>query len=291
MFAYLTYRAGSYFSRVLPWKLPEAIAWTIGQVSCLTRRRTRQNVEANLRIIHGESLSRREVRRMSRRVIMNFSRAILVFLKIPTYEWEELRSRVDFGGFEALLEDLGPRTSVLLASIHMGPWELGGLCLSRLGFKIHTVALDHPTEQVTRFFDQRRRGIGVISHPMRKSYSRLKEALQGGDSVALLVDRAYGATSKRFEFFGVRHKFPIGYLMLSGSTGAPIVTTALVFDGGDRFRFVLGGVHHPPSKGTEDFDKLEGLQAACLKDFERIIRDHSEQWFQFWPLGESDSGD
>ena len=284
MLAYLTYRAGSYFSRVLPWKLPEAIAWTIGQARCLARRKTRRNVEDKLQILHSGSLSRGELRRMSRRVIMNFSRAILVFLKLPTYRWEELSERVDFVDLKTAVAALGERPSFLLASIHMGPWELGGLCLSRYGFKIHTVSLEHPTQQVTRFFDQRRRSVGVINHPLRKSYSKLKEALEEGDCVALLVDRAYGATSKRFDFCGVSHKVPMGHLMLAASTGVPILTGALVFDGDNRYKYVQGGVHHPPSEGTEDLDKLEGLQKKCVRDFETIIRQYSEQWFQFFPL-------
>lgn len=289
MLAYLVYLAGSYFSRVLPWRLPEAIAWTIGRVSCVTRRRTRRNVEQNLRIIHGETLSRRDLRRMSRRVVMNFARAILVFLELPTYRWQELRERVDMSAFQAAVAEVGPKPAFLMASLHMGPWELGGLCLSRMGFKVHTVALDHPNERVTRFFDRRREGIGVVNHPMRKSYSELKDALIAGDVVALLVDRAYGATSKRFPFFSVRRRFPLGHLFLSGSTGVPILTGALVFDGRDRFRYVHGGTHYPPRQGTTDLDALEAVQEACLRDFERIIRDHSDQWFQFWPL--EDPGD
>jgi lauroyl/myristoyl acyltransferase len=276
---------------VLPWKLPETIAWTIGQFSCLFRRKTRRNVEHNLGIIHGESLSPGQRRRMSRRVVMNFSRAILVFLKLPNYEWPEIRDRVDMSDLEAVLASLGERPAFLLASLHMGPWEVGGLCLSRRGYKLHTVALDHPTRQVTDFFDHRRRRIGVINHPMRKSYGALKEALEGGDCVALLVDRAYRASSKRFRFFGVDQKFPMGYLMLAGSTGVPIITGALVFADGDRVRYVQGGVHHPPPEGTRDIDKLEELQEACLRDFEEIIRKHSDQWFHFWPLGESLQGE
>jgi len=276
---------------VLPWKLPEAITWTIAQVSCLTRRKTRRNVEDNLRVIHGGSLSKRDLRRMSRRVIMNFSRAILVFFRLPNYRWEKLSGLVDFDELREAAAALGERPSFLLASIHMGPWELGGLCLSRYGFKIHTVALDHPTPQVTQFFDQRRRSVGVINHAAGKSYTVLKEALLQGDCVALLVDRSYGATSKRFDFFGVSHKFPMGHLLLAGSTGAPIFTGALIFDGRDRFKFVHAGVHYPPSEGTQDFDKLEGLQKACLRDFEAIIREHSEQWFQFFPLEDPMEGD
>ncbi len=273
---------------MLPWKLAAAITWTIGQLSCLFMQRTRRVVETNLDIIYGGSLSKKELRKMSRRIIMNFSRAIMVFLELPNYKWEELRENVDMSEFDAALAELGTQRSFLLASAHVGPYELGGLCLSSLGFKTHTAALDHPNEKVTKFFDERRRSVGVTSYPMRKSYMALKGALAGGDVVAILVDRAYGATAKRFDFFGVRPLFPLGHLFLSASTGVPIVTGAFVFDGKDRYKWVHGGIHYPPAEGTGDFDKLEVVQRAILGDFERFLRDYSDQWFQFLPLLEPD---
>lgn len=284
MWAYLIYQTGSFFGRILPTKVADAISWTIGQVSCLVRVKTRRVVENNLQIVHGGTLTKRELRRMSRRVIINFARAIQIFLTLPYFRWDDLRDRVDLTELEAALESLGERPSFIITSLHMGPWELGGLCLSRLGFRVNTVALDHPTEQVTRFFDQRRRRIGIINHPMRGSYTILKEALERGESVALLVDRAYGATYKRFEFFGVKPPFPLGHLFLAARAGVPILTTALVFDDGNRYKFVHGGVHHPPKEGKEDLDKLESLQAGILKDFEDIIRRYGDQWFHFLPL-------
>jgi len=285
VFAYFVYQSGSFFGRILPGWASEAIAWIIGQISCIVRVGTRRNVERNLQIIHEGKLSRGDLRRMSRRVIMNFARSIMVFLRLPNYRWEALRENVDFRDFEAAVADLGDKPAFLLASIHMGPWEMGGWCLSRMGYKFHTVALDHPSASVTRFFDERRTSLGMVSHPIGKSYSALKEALEQGDSVALLVDRAYGATHKSFEFLGVTAQFPLGHLFLAASTGVPIFTGAFVFDDAKRFKYVHCGVHHPPPEGTEDFDKLESLHAACLRDFERLIREHSDQWFQFEPLG------
>ena len=288
MIAILVYRAGSYLGRVLPWKVAAAITWTIGQLSCLFMQRTRRVVEANLDIVYGGSLSKKELRKKSRRIIMNFSRTIMVFLELPNLTWEGLRENVDMSEFDAAMAELGGQRSFLLASPHVGPYELGGLCLSGLGFKPHTAALDHPNEKVTRFFDERRRGVGVTSYPMRKSYTALKRALAGGDVVAILVDRAYGATARRFDYFGTRPLFPLGHLYLSASTGVPIVTVAFVFDGKDRYKWVHGGIHYPPSEGTEDLDKLEAMQRAILGDFEMFLRDYSDQWFQFLPLLEAD---
>ena len=280
MLALTLYRLGSYFARVLPLKIRTLITATVAQVSCLVRVGTRRNIERNLALVHGRSLDRRGLRRMSRRVVLNFARTIQVFLELPTYRWEEVRARLEMSEFESAVRGLGEHPVFVLASIHMGPWELGGLCLSSLGFRIHTAALDHPSAGVTRFFEERRSQSGMINHPMRGSFNILKEALQRGDSVALLVDRAYGGTPKRFDFFGVQPEFPLGHLFLAAACQVPIMTGALVFDTGDRVRYIHGGVYYPPAS-AEDVDALEAIERKCLADFERFIREHSDQWFQF----------
>jgi hypothetical protein len=79
--------------------------------------------------------------------------------------------------------------------------------------------------------------------------------------------------------------FPLGHLVLSTRTGAPILTGALVFDGKDRFRYVRGGTHWPDAS-QDEFDRLDTLQEKCVRDLERIIHAHTEQWFHFFPLAE-----
>jgi KDO2-lipid IV(A) lauroyltransferase len=283
MIALLLYQAGSFFSRILPFKLPELIAWTIGRVSCLFRVKTRRVVVDNLRIIHGGRFDERELRRMSARVIMNFARSILVFLKMPHYHWDELKERVDFSEFDRAVAELGGKPVFVLASAHVGPWELGGLCVSRRGFTVHTVALAHPSGHVTRFFDRRRRRVGVHAHPLSGAYPALREAVDRGEIVALLIDRAYGKSRKKHRFFGVESELPIGHLVLSVRCGVPVITGIIVFEDGGRFRYVHGGTHQPPASGEES-DRLEALQDRCVEDLQRLLRDHSEQWFRFVPL-------
>jgi lauroyl/myristoyl acyltransferase len=145
------------------------------------------------------------------------------------------------------------------------------------------VALDHPSAAVTKFFSDRRDYVGVRAHPLGSSFSELVDAVNQRDCVALLIDRAYGKARKSSLFFGVTKDFPLGHLVLSARTGAPILTGALVFDGKDRFRYVRGGTHWP-DEGLDEFDRLDALQEKCVRDLERIIQAHTEQWFHFFPL-------
>jgi lauroyl/myristoyl acyltransferase len=277
---------GAFFARFTPDWFCRAIAWTLAEVSWWTRRGTRRVLDDNLRIIHPD-WEPRERRRAARRTVHNFARSILLFLQMPFLDAEELFARCDIERLREEIAGLGGGPFIV-ASAHLGPWELGGYCLARLGFRVHTVALDHPTRQVTEFYSARREYLGFNAHSVGDSFPRLKDALDRGECVALLVDRAYGKAKKRFAIFGVRSEFPIGHLVLSARCRAPVITGALVFDGKNRFKYVHGGTHHPDDHDDE-FERLESLQEACLRDLERIIQVYTDQWFHFTPLARTEA--
>jgi lauroyl/myristoyl acyltransferase len=155
-----------------------------------------------------------------------------------------------------------------------------------MGYKVHTVALDHPSEQVTDFYDQRRREVGVMAYPVADSFPVLKEALEQGEVVALLTDRSYGRAKRRHKFFGLEVDLPIGYLVLAIRCKVPVLTGAILLDASDRFKYVHGGVYYPP-EGMDEAGQIAALQEKCVADFERIIEQYSEQWFHFRSLEEN----
>jgi lauroyl/myristoyl acyltransferase len=282
MISAIPYHLGAFFARFLPDRFSRAIGWTLGEVNWWVRPRTRRLMDENLRLIHPE-WDARQRRRAARRTVHNFAQSIRLFLQMPFLDPDELFARCDVSELRAEIERLGPERPFIVASAHIGPWELGGYCLSRMGHAIHTVALDHPTRQVTDFYSARREYLGIHAHPMGESFMALKEAMDRGESVALLVDRAYGKAKKRFAIFGVASEFPLGHLVLSARCNAPVITGALVFDGPERFKYVHGGTHLPEDN-EDEFEKLERLQERCLRDLERIIREYTDQWFHFIPL-------
>ncbi len=283
MFALLLYQTGTFLARILPQRVSKAIDWTIGQVSCLVRWKTKRVVAENLRIVHAGRLPDAELRRKSRRVIMNFARCIHVFLKMPSYRWDELQKLCDFSEFYKAVEPLGEKPAFIITTAHIGPFELGGLCLSRMGYKVHTVALDHPSRRVTGFYDARRREVGVMAYPVTDSFEVLKQALDRGEVVALLTDRSYGRAKRRHSFFGIDVELPVGYLVLAVRCRVPVLTGAILLDSHDRFKYVHGGVYFPPG-GMDESSQVVFLQDRCVSDFERIIERYSEQWFHFRPL-------
>ena len=278
MLGVLLYHLGSYFSRILPGRIPQFIARIIGEVSYVLRVRTRHVIHYNLRRVHGPDLDPVRERTLVKRTILNFATCIQVFLELPSMAWEDIGPRCDFSEFLAAIDEVdGP---FIVATAHIGPWELGGYCLSRMGYRIHTVALDHPSRYVTRFFSQRRAMFGIHAYPLKNSFHRLSDALDAGDCVALIVDRAYGNARCPATLFGVTRDFPLGHAILSVRTGAPVLSGAFVIDSGDRFRYVHGGIHRPDPALPEP-ERIARLQQECLTALEPMVREHSDQWFHF----------
>jgi lauroyl/myristoyl acyltransferase len=279
----LPYHLGAFFTRFAPKWACRSITWTLAEANCWFRPLTRRLLQHNLALVHPEWTAG-ERRYVARRVIHQFANSILVFLELPFFKPDDLFARCDVSELRAQIAEVGGK-GFIIATGHIGPWELGGYCVTHLGHRVHTVALDHPSREVTKFFSARRAYVGVQAHPAGGSFARLMEALERGDCVALLIDRAYGRVRKRARFFGVMKDFPLGHLVLAARTGAPILTGALVFDGQDRFRYVRGGTHRP-DETLDEFDRLDALQEQCVRDLERIIHDHSDQWFHFFRLAD-----
>jgi KDO2-lipid IV(A) lauroyltransferase len=282
MISALLYKFGAYLALHLPKTLTGLITRFLADIQYVTRYKVRRIVAANLRMVHGDRMTDKQIRLLTRRVFRSFAQSIFLFLRSPLLTSDDLKSVGNADDFMAMTKDL-EKSGFIIATAHLGPWEVGGLWLAANGFNINTVALDHPAEDVTAFFNQRREHSGLKIFPLRNSFHQLKEALEQGECVALLVDRDYGSASTPSRFFGRDVQLPIGHILLSIRTGRPILTGAFVFNSHGGFTCEIKGLYRPDPSLPEE-EAIAELQSKCLRDFESLIETHSDQWFQFIPV-------
>jgi len=290
MIGVLFYKLGAFFARRLPQRLSESIAEAFVALQYLARFRSRRIIRHNLRIVLGKDAAEQEIRDLTRRVFSNFGKSIYYFLRLPFISQEELRVRCDTSGIEEITAQVAKNGGCIFVGPHLGAWEVGGACLNALGIDLFTVALPHPSAEVTRFFNERRELLGVECASLGDSARTLRRALRGGKSVALLVDRPYNSRTDRFTWFGREMDLPIGHVALAVRCRTPVVTTACVFDGEGRFKFVFGGPHYPREDLAYD-QAMRDLQHACLLDMTTFIESYPDQWFHFQPFGGHRIGD
>lgn len=167
------------------------------------------------------------------------------------------------------------RRGVIVATAHLGCWELLAAWLAaRLSpTAVITATVRNPA--VDRLLQERRRRLGLTVLPRDRGARPVLRALDQGAVVGAVLDQNTRAASVPVPFCGRPAPTPLGLLELARRRGTPIVPAAMVRQGG---RWVTS--HLEPLSGAESREVLH-LAAACNDALEALIRRNPDQWVWF----------
>ena len=281
------------FTRLVPRFLFPLSALLAGAVSYLLAASQRRAVRANLRVVTG----RRNVEALVFSCMCKFARNWCDLMLMARLRGERLLALIGRRGDSAPLDRaLAEGTGAILVSPHLGTWELGGLGLADLGYRVNVLTFREPDERVN---DERKRvreerGIGVI-YVDRDDTSPLAiieavNALRRNEIICLIGDRDGSANTLRLDFFGRPADFPVGPAYLGLATGAPVIPVFVILDGDGKYTthmeeaiYIRGGHGRHADSIREGMERLTAV-------FERYISRYPDQWynfFEFWNQKES----
>jgi len=275
MVTYLSYLIASHIIHIVRPRVAEAVSDLITFLFYIFRSRIRRNVQRNLEALGVPDGSRFIVFR-------NFSRTIRDFLRFSGARREELAAYCRIEGRAYLDHALEAGRGVIVITPHLGPWEISGAYLAALGYRIHTVALPHPSKRVTDFFSKRRSAWGIRDYPIGECIPHLLTALRLGEVVVLLVDRNFSRRGIMLPFFGRDVILPGGHIILTKRAGAALLSGSCYYE---NDRSVVVRIEEPIDLTGSTGDPAD-IGVRCLQRIERSIRMHYEQWFAFdhlWP--------
>ena len=275
MVTYLLYLAAYHLTHIVHPRVAEKVADVITFFFYIFRRRIRHNVQRNLEALKVPDGCRFEVFR-------NFSRTLRDFLRLSGARREGLEAYCRIEGRENIDRALEEGRGAIIITPHLGPWEISGAYLASLGYRIHAVALPHPSKQVTRFFSKRRAKWGVHDYPLGDCIPFLLRALRMGDVVVLLVDRNFSRRGIDLPLLGRNATLPDGHIILAKRTGAPLVPAVCYYDNSHP---VVVRIDESVDITGSNNDATE-IGTRCIRRIERHIRKHYRQWFAFdhlWP--------
>ncbi len=278
---------------VVPRVLFPPCAFVTALLFYLLLGRQRRAVRANLRIITG----RRNVEGL---VISTFYKYACNWCDIM------LMTRLKGARLQALIgrrsdprpldEALARGTGAILLSPHLGNWELGGLGLADLDYRINVLTFREPDERVT---EQRRRmrderGIGII-YVDRDDTSPLAiidavNALRRNEVLCLVGDRDGSSHTMRIDLFGRPGELPAGAAYLSLATGAPVIPVFVVREDGKYATLMDEPIHFRGGHGRHAEAIRTGMEELA-RVFERYLRRYPDQWYTFYEFWKKDAGD
>jgi KDO2-lipid IV(A) lauroyltransferase len=273
------------FTLLVPrWLFPPCAAltgWFLYPFMVLQRRGIREN----LRVVTG----RRNVELLVLSAFYKYSRYwcdVMLMSRLRGKGLERMIRRVD--GSTMLEAPLAAGTGAIIVTPHLGNWELGGLLLAEMGFRINVLTYREPDEKVNeeRETIRKERGINTI-YVDRDSTSPLAiieavNALRRNEVVALLGDRDGSSNTIDVEFFGRQTPMPAGAAYLALATGAPVIPVFLPLVSGRYATIVAEPIHLTGSRGKNSAAVRSGMEQLA-RVFEKQIRLYPDQWYNFFP--------
>jgi len=276
------YQAGISLVRHLPRAFNRAWVRRVADLNFWRLRRSREQVCANLAPILGPEPG--ALQAAARRLFRNYAAQLAdyaYFFGAPGANVAQAFTQAQ--GYEHLEAARQTGRGVVLATAHLGFWELGGLLFRQWGLPIHVLTVEDPDPGVhqARTDIRSRLGIGTIT-VSKDPWSSLAvaRALREDAVVAMLVDRYQGPDAVLVELFGRRTRFAPGPALYARMTGAAVVPAFVLADGRGGYRgMILPAV--PMEFSGDRGDDLRRNTQRLADAVGQVIGTCPEQWYNF----------
>lgn len=170
-------------------------------------------------------------------------------------------------------------TGGILISAHVGNWEVAGHLMVNYGGIINVVMYEAEHEQIKQTVEEgtggRRFNVIPIKDDMSHVYA-ISSALLNKEIVCIHGDRyREGMRTLRHDFLGREAQFPFGPFGIASKFDVPKCFVFGMRKGRNGYAFSAT----TPITGRQ---KPEMLLEAYVEEMEKKVREHPEQWFNFY---------
>ncbi|MFT5206520.1 MAG: lauroyl/myristoyl acyltransferase [Candidatus Omnitrophota bacterium] len=167
---------------------------------------------------------------------------------------------------------------IVLATCHLGHWELGAMAMACLGLPISVVAESPDSKIGMQTLIERRQKFGVQTLTGKMRMRSAIKQLTNGRSIGIAADRLYGSDGRRASLFGKDCNLPKGPLFLAQVTQKPIVLCVMIKsqnNGKNIFRITF----EDPIMPHNNDPKL--AQVALDQKMQSVIQRYPNEWCVF----------
>jgi len=280
---YLFMRAVSALLGRLPYRLALSLGWVLARLMALALRRRMVEVQRRIRGALGEaSCSPAQARRIAWLAWRNFVFNSIDTIRLPHLREGWIRRVVDYEGAVQLRDQVQANGRVILAAPHMGSWEMAGMALHFFGLRLSYI-VRRQSNPLTDDYLNRLRQIKGFECLERDSRSLLRVALRHlkeGRVLTILPDVRARDDAFQVDFLGGRASVMQGMAVFAKLSGAPIVPACVLRVGWTRHRWQT---FEPvvPDPSLDRVSDVRRMTQAVFDHFDRVIREHPEQYFWF----------
>lgn len=206
-------------------------------------------------------------------VFRSIARIIATFAEFPRINASNVHQWIHYDGLENFTAAHAKGRGVLVATAHLGNWELSAFSHAIMTAPMHIVVrpLDNP--RLNAFVEHRRALSGNPIIKKKEAARGILNALKAGDSVGILIDQNASREEGIFiDFFGRKASANAAFVKFAHRTGAAVVPGFALWHEEEK-RYVLRFLPEVPTSGdvAEDTQRVHAV-------LESVIRQYPDQW-------------
>lgn len=203
----------------------------------------------------------------------SIARLVVSFARFPRITRDNVRELIRYEGLENFEQARSLGKGVLVATGHLGNWELSAFAHAYLTAPMHIVVRPIDNARIDALVEHRRELSGNRAIAKKDAARGILRALAAGDAVGVLIDQNTTPDQGVFiDFFGVKACAGSAFVKLAHHSGAAVVPGYALWSEKEE-RYVL---HFEPAvEMTGDVERDTQHVHARL---EAAIRKHPEQW-------------
>lgn len=250
------------------------IATGLADVGYFLLRKRRQAVLENITRVFGPHPSKPRVRAAARNCFRNHARCTADTLRIPYLSHSAILSMVEENGLEHLFKALRRRRGLVLATLHLGNWDLFASYLGVRHVPL-SVVVEKTEPSTFAFYKKRREHTGIQTIPLTAPPLTFARVLKENRILGLVCDRDITGAGVPVKFFDGRWMMPQGPERLAQLFRAPVAVCYFVLNDKPPHRYLAVVEKITSSPGAA------ALTTRLAQKFEQLIRQYPDQWFIF----------
>jgi len=206
-------------------------------------------------------------------VFRSIARLVIHFARLPRMNRENVHHWIRYEGLENFTNALAKGHGVLVATAHLGNWELSAFAHAWMTAPMHIVVRPLDNARIDALVEHVRALSG--NHIIRKKEAarEILRALSAGEAVGILMDQNVGLSEGVFvDFFGRKACAGTAFAKFAHHSGAAVVPGFALWSETEK-RYILRFYPELPMSGNVQADTQT---IHCM--LEGVIREYPDQW-------------
>lgn len=274
--------------QVLPIRFGRLLADCGGDMYFLLSTRRREIVTGNLKRISGVKEESHTLQDKTRQVFRNVARNYLDLTRVSKMNLNSLDGKITIEGWQNLVQAQSRKKGVILATAHLGNFELGTQAMVNRGITMTILVEDFHSNPILWHIAKlrQRKGVRILPITIQGMKDGYYDLIRGG-TVTIACDRDILGNGIKIKFMGEETTLPFGAVSLAMRTGAALVPIFSVRTP-DNFTSIY---IEPPLDLVDNNNREESLRDNMEKlaaVMEKYIRKYPEQWAILEPFWQRD---